>query len=362
VKTPAAPSTRRKITRLADVAHDVGVSRQTAAKVLHGTGGCNTRVSPETAKRIREAAERLNHRPNPIARQLSGQRSRTLGLIRHHGWSPLISQRAFELETAAYERDFRLYIGHAHGDANRVDHYVEEFLARGVEGAICLLFKPEHIADAQRLIGDRCPTVFDGEGSCLPSKSHPRVGQVIIDVYGAAVEAVEHLSALGRRRIALALGPDVNHPSRSERLRGYREAIARKGIAQKEEIVWTNGDFTDLVDRFIPDNRVDAVICLSDTWAVPLAKQLALTGHRIPEDVAVVGFDNRDVSELTDVTSFDLNSLDVARKTVDLLIRMIESEPLPLDQRIKWIKPRMIVRHSSDPSIPPGKVVPTRGI
>lgn len=334
--------------RLVDVARAVGVSRQVAAKVLHGTGGCNTRVSEGTAGSVRRAAAKLGYRPNLIARQLSGQRTRMLGLLRNHGGPPASAQRAFLMEEVAHKSNYRMVIGNAHGDVGRLKHYIDEFVDRRVEGIICAGFAPDEARMAHQMIAGVCPVVF--QSAYAPSQQPlPRAAFVTLDRFEAYRTAARHLIALGRRRIALTIGSiNPEHPSRTEPVRGLVTALREAGLPVDEALVWRGDSFADLLDSFIPGRRPDAVVCLTDAWAATLCKHLSARGIRVPQDMAVVGFENTDVGAFADITTFDMRPAQVARVTVGALLRLLEnakSAP-PLIS----IKPKFIVRSSTDPT------------
>jgi DNA-binding LacI/PurR family transcriptional regulator len=334
--------------RLVDVARAVGVSRQVAAKVLHGTGGCNTRVSEVTARSVRRAASKLNYRPNLIARQLSGQRTRIIGLIRNHGGPPASAQRAFLMEDVAHQSDYRMVIGNAHGDPDRLKHYVDEFVDRRVEGIICAGFPPDRAKAVHEMIGGFCPVVF--QSAYAPTQpSLSRAAFVSLDRFEACRTAFRHLIALGRRRIMLTLGSvPLDQPSRAEPLRGRVAALREAGLPVEESLVWRGDSFYDLLERFKPGQQPDAVVCLTDAWAATLCKHLTARGIRVPQDVAVVGFENTDLGVHADITTFDIRPPKVARVTVGALLRLIDNaKPTP---PLIFIKPTFMVRSSTDPT------------
>jgi DNA-binding LacI/PurR family transcriptional regulator len=335
--------------RLIDVARRAGVGRSSAAKVLLGTGGRNTRVSPATADRIRQIAAELGFRPNPIARQLKGVRSHTLGLIIHHGVSPLLSARLIRMEQEAWHRGFRVMIGHGHGDDHRIDHYLSDFYARGVEGIIALDFWSDGRADGYEAFARIPHVVFQGHTDV----DIPGCASVRLDRAWGVRQAVAHLVERGRRRIGLALNT-LSSPNMMDRQSGYQAGLADHGIPLDPALVWPGNDqrgntFDQMLDDLVLTRRPQAVILPSDEWAVALLKRLGRMGIRVPQDLAVVGFDNRDIAAAVEpeLTTVDQEIPAVAAAAVDALTSLLDGRDLPEDRRRVAVKPRLVIRAST---------------
>ncbi len=335
--------------RLCDVAQRAGVSRSTASKVLLGTGGPNTRVSDHTAQRVLAAARDMHFQANPIARQLGGIRSSTLGLIQHHGFTPIIAHRQYCIETQAAERGYRMMLGHAHADPQRITGYMHDFTARGVEGIIAIDFRPR---DAPALLEARVgavPVVFQGP---VPVPQ-PGVGNVMLDRAAGVAQAVQHLTQRGRRRIGLVMHSLTDH-GMTERLRGYRAGISAAAGTVAPECLLVNpapamgmAESTGELWHWLKALHLDAVITPGDQLACALVLQAPAQGVRVPEDLAVVGFDNSPVAEALGITSLDQNNEPLAQRAVTMLLQLIAKPKLPATEREAWIAPTLVVRRST---------------
>jgi len=335
--------------RLVDVAAKAGVSRASASAVLLGGGGANTRVGAETSGRIRDVARQLGFRPNPVARQLKGAASRVIAVLIGVDTPRVNVTRLLEIERQAFRRGFRLMVGHVRLADGGVADYVSDFDGRGVDGLIFLHYpEPDELAAARESLARIRRLVFLGE------VDFPGASSLAIDRADGVRQAVRHLAARGRQRIGLGLpAPDTIYmrPRRSGYLKGLRDAgFARSDLiwaGGPNEIAPTSSRVDALIDDLITARRADAVIAPDDQWAVQLIKRLKARGLQVPKDVAVVGFDNDDISQVVDpeLTTIDTQTEVLAATAVDLVVGPDDpAEPMP---RRVVIPTRLIVRGST---------------
>jgi DNA-binding LacI/PurR family transcriptional regulator len=275
---------------LEDVAAYAGVSRSTASRALNA----GSSVSSHASQAVLAAARTLGYSPNQAARSLVTKRTGAVALVLSETESMvlddpyyLIVMRAAFRELAAHGSQMLVMFVDSRDDIPRTMKFLDGGHVDGV-----LVFAP-HTGDplftALRLL--RIPVVFGGS-SGPPSKG---LFTVDYDNKAGAWLAVEHLLGLGRRRIATICGPQ-DQRSAQDRLTGWREAMAAAGI--DADGLAETGDFTHnggaaamqrLLQR-VPD--VDAVFAASDPMAVGVLQELSSAGRQVPQDVAVVGFDD----------------------------------------------------------------------
>jgi DNA-binding LacI/PurR family transcriptional regulator len=306
---------------MVDVARVAGVSQKSVSNVL---GGYEP-VSPELRAKVERAVALLGYVPNSAARTLRTGRTGVIALAVPNLSSPYFAELASHLTDAAEERGFTILIDETDGDEER-----EALIARGlrhdvIDGLVLspLAMDPAGIAAAARDL----PMVLLGERELPPSVDH-----VAIDNVAAAREATHHLLGLGRRRIATVGGPldDVTSTG-SLRLRGYRAALADAGIREEGPVVPTRRlqrhhgaeAVAQLLDAARPP---DAVFCFSDTLAFGVLHGLRMRGVRVPDDIAVAGFD--DVTEAAysnpTLTTVHLDRRRIARAALDVLVERLE--------------------------------------
>ncbi|MEU0058802.1 LacI family DNA-binding transcriptional regulator [Streptomyces sp. NPDC006334] len=280
------------------VAARAGVSRATVSRVVNGGDG----VREPLVERVRRAVEELGYVPNQAARSLVTRRHDAVAVVIAEPETRVFADPFFALqlrgiskELTAHDNQLVLLLTEGRDDHARVARY----LAGGhVDGALVFSL---HLDDPLPglIQGAGVPTVFGGRPGW--SDGTRDVVHVDSDNRGGAREAVRHLAGLGRRRIAHITGP-LDQTSAADRLQGFLDVMGDTGRRLVAE-----GDFTpgggeramrELLDRS-PD--LDAVFAANDLSAAGALRVLRAHGRRVPEDVAVVGFDDMlPVAEQTD--------------------------------------------------------------
>lgn len=279
---------------LEQVAALAGVSRATVSRVINSS----PRVSPATREAVERAIAQLSYVPNRAARSLVTRRTYSVALVVTEPNvkffnDPFFARIVHGAIQALEESDYQLVLltPPAPGARQRLDDYLT---AGHVDGA---LLTSLHGDDPLpwRLHTAGVPTVVAGR----PSRSLP-ISSVDADNRGGAREAVRHLVASGRRRIATVTGP-TDMPAGIDRLEGYRDALAEAGLPASAELI-AEGDFTrdagaeattQLLEQR-PD--LDALFAASDLAALGALRVLHAAGRRVPDDVAVVGFDDSELA------------------------------------------------------------------
>ncbi|GHG32230.1 MULTISPECIES: LacI family DNA-binding transcriptional regulator [Amycolatopsis] len=281
---------------LADVARAAGVSSATASRVLNGF----PQVRAETRRQVEQAVRSLGYVRHRAARATEGRRTGTVAVVLCEDGLRLFSDPFFGRVMSGVDRAFTaagvqvvVLMMQAAAQATTL-----RYLGGGhVDGA---LFVSTHT---------RCTTALSRADFPMVSVGRPMVPDparytyVDVDNRGGAEAAVRHLQAAGRRRIATVAGPKDMAPGR-DRLAGYAAAISGSGLIDPGLVA--HGDFGqasgDHAMRRLLDRRpdLDAVFVASDVMAVGVLRALRRTGRRVPDDVAVVGFDNAPISRSTD--------------------------------------------------------------
>ncbi|MEU9734328.1 LacI family DNA-binding transcriptional regulator [Streptomyces sp. NPDC048002] len=324
------------------VAARAGVSRATASRVVNGGAG----VRPPLVDKVRRAVEELGYVPNHAARTLVTRRNGAVAVIIAEPEFRIFSDPFFEQqvrgisrELTAHDSQLVLLWVEGRGDHDRIARY----LGGGhVDGA--LAFSVHNDDELPALIDkSRIPTVFGGR-----SDRNLAVPYVDCDNRGGARQAVQHLVSLGRRTIAHIAGP-LDLMAALDRVDGYHDVLL-----DADPSLMCQGDFTErsgalamaeLLDRR-PD--VDAVFVANDLMALGALRTLRERGVRVPDDVAVVGFD--DMSSVVEQTEPALTTVHqdiegMGRLMVKLLMKLLDESGSPAPASV--ITPTSLVRRDS---------------
>ena len=344
----------RKKVRLADIASEAGVSTVTVAKALNRTGGKNARVGAATAARIREIATRLNYRPDSIAQQLAGKKSKIIGVVMDSCAPQTHHERLSKMEMYASHKGYKFMIGQSHEDIEKTKAYAYEFSSYGVEGIICMAHR-YHGAEKEiaKLYNSVAKTVFMEKPLGLVNSY-----SVSINTKAAYKRAVEYLVEKGRKRIGMLLIKGYfEDDTMLARKTYYMDGLKNSGLPFDENLVQRipvneqiNEDiYLPAVKKLVFEQKADAILTTNDAMAAMVIKVLQKQKVRIPEDVAVIGYDNVDVAKLVSpsITTFDQNNDELSKAMVDLLLRVINGENIPPEKRNIIIEPLLIKRESA---------------
>lgn len=268
-----------------DVAREANVAVSTVSRMLNNSGP----VSSETRKRIAQAAEALGYVPNATARSLITKKTHTLGVLLPDLYGEFYSEVIRGIDQTAQQHQYHILVSSSHNERSEMEAALKAMRGR-VDGLIVM----SPYIDAATLEANlpaNLPVVLL---NCNASGS--RFDALNIDNYDGAYALVAHLIALGHRRIAIIKGEEKNLDAQ-ERLRGYRAALADNGETLQRD--WElEGDFTQAAGYRAAEAmlhltpRPTALFASNDAMAVGAMSALRAAGLRIPEDVAVGGFDD----------------------------------------------------------------------
>ena len=322
------------------VARLANVSIASASRALNGI-----RTSPETLARVREAAEAIGYVPNAAARSLRSRRTGQIVFAMPDVGNPVYTTMVASIQEATRESGWRLMLHSTGADTEDELAIVRDLRHRFADG---LILATLDVTDAhvEELRHAATPVVVIGR----PSNE---LGVDVVRAYSrkGAAEAVRHLHAAGRRRIALLNGPQHTVPG-SERRLGYFDGLRSCDLRRDDRLAEVASAFTaqpgrEATVRLIARSRPDAILCTNDLLAVGALAALRDAGLDVPGDVALVGMDNTPLSELVwpPLTTVDLGSAERARIAAELLLERIEgSEAEP---RVAGVEPTLVVRASS---------------
>jgi len=288
----------RRLPTLEIVAELAGVSRATVSRVVNGS----PKVSPEVVAAVNKAISALGYVPNRAARTLVTRRTDTIVLIMHERPDTVFEDPFFAnvlrgVNTALSTTELQLVLLHARGDQQR--ERALRYVCNGhVDGALLISLHGD----------DPMPTAISAAGIPMVVMGRPlsgrRVDYVDADNVGGGHEAVRHLVAAGRRCLATVAGP-MDMSAGVDRLRGYIDATHAAEL-ENAAVRVGHGDFTEAAGyremKLLLEQtpKVDGVFVASDLMGIGVLRALHEIGRRVPEDVAIVGFDDAPLASYAD--------------------------------------------------------------
>ena len=323
---------------LQDVARAAGVSLATVSRALHGGY-----VSAEKRHRIESAVRTLRYIPNQSAASLKRNRSHTIGhLMRFHD-NLLASRINGGLARAAQEGGYSLFSVTANGDGEESRKMTEDLISRRMDGIVVTSCRGLPAQTLAQLSEMGIPTVLIERWP--PGAPGDRIR--IDDVSGARC-AVAHRLNTGRRHIAFIGCGDFSQAVERERLWGYREALEGAGVPEQPRLIRLTTDYSpeagyQAMESILEAGPCDAVFCASDLLAAGVLQSLYRRSIRVPDQVAVTGYDNTVSAMLSPkISSVALDCNEIGRQAMALLLRRMENPAL--EEKEITILPTLIAR------------------
>ena len=328
-----------KIT-IRDVAREAGVSVATVSRVLNDSGP----VSETTRRRIREIASRLRYVPDSAARSLITRRSTTLGVLLPDLYGEFFSEVIRGIDQAAQRSGYHLLVSGSHNDKGEIEAALRAMRGR-VDGLVVM--SPD--IDSAALVANlpaSSPVVLLNcfvEGDAFDS--------LTIDNYGGAHAMVRHLVASGHERIAFIRGAEHNYDA-AERLRGFRAAHRDSGITWTPALEF-EGDFTEsgghhAAQRIAAlETRPTAVFAANDSMAIGALAAFRDAGLRVPDDIAVAGFDDVPIARYVSppLTSVRVSISEMGARAVSILLHAVDNKNQHVKQQ-ETLPTTLVIRAS----------------
>lgn len=279
-----------------EIAKHAGVSRSTVSRVIND----EPNVNASTRQRVHEVMQQLDYHPNAAARGLAAGKTRIIGLVIPMGVAALFSDPYFPqliqgISAACNQHAYStiLWLAEPEYERRMVQQIVSGGMIDGVIVASALTDDP--VVEAVRSHG--IPFVLIGRHPV-----HDDITYVDVDNRNSARDAVMHLLRLGYKHVATIAGP-ANMIAGMDRLNGYRDALKARGFAADRHLI-SQGDFSEgggyvAMQQLLPHSP-DAVFVASDAMALGALRALREAGKRVPDDVALVGYDDMPFAARTD--------------------------------------------------------------
>ncbi|TNW99535.1 catabolite control protein A [Enterococcus faecium] len=304
-----------------DVAREANVSMATVSRVVNG----NPNVKPATRKKVLEVIDRLDYRPNAVARGLASKKTTTVGVIIPDVSNMFFASLARGIDDVATMYKYNIILANSDGNDQKEVNVLNNLLAKQADGVI---FMGHHITDEIRGEFSRSKTPVVLAGSIDPDE---QVGSVNIDYVSATKDAVNKLAKSGNKKIAFVSGALIDPINGQNRLKGYKEALSENNLPYSEGLIFeAQYNFKDglsLADR-IHNSGATAVYVSDDELAIGILDGLLDRGVKVPEGFEIITSNN---SLLTEVARPRLTSItqplyDLGAVSMRLLTKMMNKE------------------------------------
>ncbi|MFT5193130.1 MAG: LacI family transcriptional regulator [Candidatus Promineifilaceae bacterium] len=333
-----------------DVAELAGVSRATVSYVINKRSGGKVRITDETKLRVMSAIEHLGYQPNVMARSLRTQQTHLIAVMVADLTNPYYPLLVRGVQTVANQNDYQILIYDCNDDPEQEKAFVDIMIGRRVDGIIMVPFYLSAI-DLNRLTEANIEVAVVGSGPKIERADYAEV-----DEHSSVVELIQHLYDKGHRRIAHLAGRQDSPPGLN-RLNAYKDILAKLNIPYDESLV-RYGEFhregvKELTLSLFPDrnqkDRPTALFAANDIMAIEALQTLTARGWRVPEDIAICGYDNIPRSQVAvpALTTVDQSAQLRGQTAAELLLGRLQKKGETIASRSITVPSSLIIRNST---------------
>ncbi|HEY4624222.1 catabolite control protein A [Solibacillus sp. FSL R7-0668] len=306
-----------------DVAREANVSMATVSRVVNG----NQNVKPATRKKVLEVIERLEYRPNAVARGLASKKTTSVGVIIPDISNNLNAELARGIEDIATMYRYNIILANSDQNEEKELSLLDTMLGKQVDGIV--MMSEEVTESIQRAI-EACPVPIVLAGSTCETEA---IASVNIEYYNAAKEAVQRFIDNGHSRIAFVSGPLQYTVNGQHKLVAYKDALAQAGIELDEAlIVEGDGSYDDGLESWATlatlETPPTAIFVGNDELAIGLVHGIQDSGKSVPDDVEIISFENSKLARMVrpQLTSVVLPLYDIGAVAMRLLTKFMNKE------------------------------------
>jgi LacI family transcriptional regulator, galactose operon repressor len=325
-----------------DVARAAGVSRQTISRAINNRG----EISPETRHRVLNIAEEMGYRPSGIARGLATRHTRTLGLVVPDNANPFFSEVARGAEDVAYSEGYRVFLCNTNEEQERELAVLQSLEENRVDGVV--------LCSSRLYINQLHTIVARFPASVLINRrlEDDEVGMVLIDDELGGQTATQYLIQIGHKAIGFLAGPPTSYSGKL-RAKGYRNALIAAGLPDNAN--WIHHCFPTVEggqqaahELLLAQPDLTALFCFNDLVAVGVLHACADLNLIVPNDIAVVGFDDITLAGLVTpaLTTCHVPRYDLGAQAMHLLLSRIQGCSSEGCKEI-ILRPELVIRSST---------------
>ena len=332
-----------------DVARLAGVSRATVSYVINELTGGNVRISEETRQRVLDAVKELGYQPNALARSLATQRTHTIALVVQDISNPFFYGIARGVEPVARTKGYSVLLFSTEEDPKHELEVLRVLEEKRVDGIIsCSSRLPE--AELRQALAKHSATVLVNR--LLSNQEDTAIiGSVVIDEEAGGQMATQHLISLGHRAIGFLTGPPISFGAQG-RTKGYSKALSFSSIPVHQNFILacqpTVEGGQEGARALLTDHpEITALFCYNDLIAVGVLQACAQLGRKVPDDLAVVGYDDIRLAALVTppLTTCHIRREQLGQLAIRLLLDQINNPAE--DHKEMVVQPELVIRASA---------------
>jgi DNA-binding LacI/PurR family transcriptional regulator len=333
---------RHRTSTLKDVARELGISAMAVSKALNGKGG----VGPETMQRIKETVERLDYRPNVVAKSLRLSTTKTIGVVVSDSSLSFFAKVVKGIEETASKNGYSIILCNTDHDYEKEKHAIQVLASKRIDGLILAASMLTRKEDLPFLRNFGIPFVF-----LIRRSEADEADYVINDNIIGAYQMVNYLLKSGSRRVHF-INLYEETPSRKDRLLGYQRALEENGIPYDASLVSSvkptiEDGYAAMQNLLVRKEEVSAVFCGCDVIGIGVMEAILAHGLRIPEDIRVAAYDDIDFAAYLRVplTTVRQPKFTIGCKGIELLIDRIRGTGDEVRHLI--LMPELVIRLST---------------
>ena len=332
-----SPITVKQIAKL------LGISKSTVSRALQNQAD----VHAETRRKVVELAAKLDYEPNAIALHLKHKRTHAIGVIIPETTNAFFSRAVGGIQKIATSAGYNIMVCQSNESYATEKSNLKSLISNHVDGLLISVSRETKDTDHfDALLKKQIPVVFfDRICECL------QTAQVVTDNYKISFEATQHLIEQGCRRIAILAGPQHLYTS-AKRMEGYRDALLKNGVEYEPELLMYPDFRVSNIETFTRhlirnDNIPDAIFAINDMAAIEIMHVLKKSGFKIPDDIAVMGFNNERISQFVEpsLSTIELPAHEMGAAAAQILLSHIQNPEHKPEKRL--IPSTLIVRDST---------------
>jgi LacI family transcriptional regulator len=323
-----------------DVAELADVSVTTVSHVLNKT----RYVDRSLVRRVETAVKSLGYQPNALARGLRRNETRMLGMVVPDNSNPYFAELARSIEDACFECDYNVILCNSDEDPTKEHAYLSLLAEKRVDGIVFVASGNDR-SGVEAVLRQKIPMVIlDRE------LKGTKCDSIVVDNRAGAFRATQHLILGDHRRIGCVCGPK-NLTSARERLQGYQDALTEAGLRVDPKLIQPGdfhieGGYTAVQALLDLPNRITAVFAANDLMAIGVLRGIAVRGLRVPEDIAVVGFDGISLGRYSQppLTTMAQPIREIGKLATELVLSRVNGDRK--EPRIHQLETSLVVRGS----------------